>query len=121
MRTDISAFLYYVSTAQYDILKIKTHISAVILFKIAASGGLIDMKDLLAASKHTPISIRLHIQYLLDSGIVEISPSETDRRSKVVKLTDSGRKMIEEFETIVEDHLPRLNGDALRHNGRSPA
>lgn len=112
MRTNISAFLYSISTAQYDVLKIKTHISAVILFKIGANGGSIDMKDLLAASKHTPISIRLHIQYLLDSGIVEIRPSETDRRSKIVTLTHQGRKMIEEFETIVEEELPKLDGFA---------
>jgi len=111
VRTDISAFLYNVSTAQYEILKIKTHISAVILFKIASNGGSIDMKDLLSASKHTPISIRLHIQYLLDSGIVEIEASQTDRRSKVVTLTVNGRHMIEEFESIVEDQLPQLNGD----------
>lgn len=112
MRTDISAFLYNVSTAQYDVLKIKTHISALILFKIASQGGSIDMKDLLAASKHTPISIRLHIQYLLDSGTVEIKQSDTDRRSKVVTLTSNGRRMIENFESIVEDHLPTLNGFA---------
>lgn len=119
MRTEISAFLYSVSTAQYDILKIKTHISAVILFKIAAQGGSIDMKDLLAASKHTPISIRLHIQYLLDSGIVEIKPSESDRRSKVVTLTNSGRRMIEDFEEIVEEQLPRLNGLVNGKDGKA--
>jgi DNA-binding MarR family transcriptional regulator len=109
VRADISAFLYSVSTAQYDILKIKTHISAVILFKIAAQGGSIDMKDLLAASKHTPISIRLHIQYLVDSGIVDIQPSPVDRRSKIVVLTESGRRMIEDFESVVVEQLPHLN------------
>ena len=118
MRADISAFLYSVSTAQYDILKIKTHISAVILFKIAAHGGSIDMKELLAASKHTPISIRLHIQYLLDSGIVEIRPSESDRRSKTVSLTNNGRRMIEDFEDIVEEQLPKLNVHANGTNGK---
>lgn len=110
MRTDISAFLYNVSTAQYDILKIKTHIGAVILFKIASHGGSIDMKELLSASKHTPISIRLHIQYLLDSGVVEIKSSDKDRRSKIVTLTQNGCRMIEDFETIVVEQLPHLNG-----------
>ena len=116
MRADISAFLYSVSTAEYEILKIKTHISAVILFKIAAMGGSADMKDLLAASKHTPISIRLHIQYLLDSGVVEIIPSETDRRSKVVNLTEPGRRMIEEFESVVVTQLPSLSGNGDERN-----
>lgn len=113
MQAHINSFLYQISIAQYEILKIKTHVGAVVLFKIASHGGRIEMKELLTATKHTPIAIRLHIQYLIDAGIVEIHPSPTDRRSKIVEMTENGRRMIREFDSVVEDQLKKITHETI--------
>jgi len=57
-----------------------------------------------------PSSVSAGISKLADAGLVERVPSENDKRAVIVKLTDQGRQMFDQYDERVDDWSEKLFG-----------
>jgi hypothetical protein len=87
-----------------------------LLFKIGLAhidNNELTLKSLFADLPHSEMGMRYHFRRLLANGWIELHPSVSDRRSKLVaptsKLVSQLMVLDQEFAKLVEQHLFRID------------
>lgn len=87
------------------LLPCRSALSRDILLIIASEGGAYELRQLFKFIAATPTATRLHVQSLMDDGLVELGQHETNRRCKVVSLTEQGWTLMREYERQAHEIL----------------
>ena len=87
------------------VLCFRSSLSREILLILASCCGECELRKLYKKIDATPTAIRLHVQSLMDDGYVDLSQHATNRRCKVLQLTDSGLALLREYEQQVHEAL----------------
>lgn len=90
-----------------------------ILFKIGIAhfeNQELTLKSLFTGLPHSEMGMRYHFKRLLANGWIELHPSTTDRRTKLViatrKLVDQLALLDQAFAAVVEQHEPDSQGQS---------
>jgi DNA-binding MarR family transcriptional regulator len=81
-----------------DLLPFRSSLSRDILLIIASGRGQFELRALFKLIGATPTATRLHVQSLIDEGFVELRQHPTNRRCKVVSLTENGWTLMRAYE-----------------------
>jgi len=76
----------------------KSRLSVHVLLVVATTGGVCELRKLFKLMDATAVSLRLHVQSLDDEGYMELYAHETNRRCKMLRLTDKGWALMREYE-----------------------
>ena len=87
------------------VLCFRSPLSREILLILASCCGELELRKLYKKIEATPTAIRLHVQSLMDDGYVELCQHLTNRRCKLVQLTDKGRQLMQDYEQQVQKVL----------------
>ena len=88
-----------------EVLCFKSQLSPEILLIVASASGAIELRQLFKGMGMTPTAIRLNIQSLIEDGYLELRQHPTNRRCKVVCLTDKGWALMRDYEQQVQNCL----------------
>lgn len=86
-----------------SLFRFKSPLSRVILLHIALEGGTCELRSLLKRLEATSVAARQHIQLLVDEGLLHMEKHPSNRRCKVVSLTDSSRALLTQYENHLND------------------
>ena len=81
-----------------ELFLFKSPLSRQILLIVASHGGVCELRKLFKLMEATSIATRLHVQSLEEEDFVELCPHETNRRCKLIRLTDKGWALMREYE-----------------------
>ena len=81
-----------------SLFRFKSDLSRVILLHIAGEGGQCELRALLKQVEATSVAARQHIQSLVTEGFLNIETHPSNRRCKVVSLTESSRALLMRYE-----------------------
>ena len=87
------------------LLRFKSPFSKDILLFIASSNGELELRLLFKQMRMTPAAVRQNVQSLIEGGYLELRQHPTNRRCKVVCLTDDGWKLMREYERQIQKCL----------------
>ena len=87
------------------LLLFKSPLSQEILLIVASGNGSCELRQLFKQIEATPTAIRLHVQSLMEDGYVELCLHETNRRCKLVRLTDKAWRLMREYERQCQQAL----------------
>ena len=90
-----------------DLLCLRSELSGEILLIVASNGGNIELRQLFKLMRMTPAAVRQNIQLLMNDGHLELRQHMTNRRCKVVCLTDKGLAVMREYEQQIQNCLSR--------------
>lgn len=88
-----------------ELFLFKSPLSRQILLTVTRYCGVCELRKLFKLMEATAIAIRLHVQPLEEEGFVELCPHETNRRCKLIKLTDKGWTLMREYERQCQQAL----------------
>jgi len=88
-----------------DLLPFRSSLSRDILLIIASGRGQFELRALFKLIGATPTATRLHVQSLIDDGFVELRQHPTNRRCKVVSLTENGWTLMRGYERQAQECL----------------
>ena len=88
-----------------DLLPFRSSLSRDILLIIASGRGQFELRALFKLIGATPTATRLHVQSLIDEGFVELRQHPTNRRCKVVSLTENGWMLMRGYERQAQECL----------------
>lgn len=88
-----------------DLLRFRSSLSRDILLIIASGRGQFELRALFKLIGATPTATRLHVQSLIDDGFVELQQHPTNRRCKVVSLTENGWTLMRGYERQAQECL----------------
>ena len=86
----------------HELLCLKSPLSREILLIVASGGGAVELRQLFKLIRMTPVAVRLNVQSLIEDGRLELRQHETNRRCKVVSLTNKGWALMREYEQQVQ-------------------
>ena len=86
-----------------SLLPFRSALSRDILLIVTSEGGAFELRKLFKIIAATPTATRLHVQSLIDDGFVELGQHLTNRRCKVVSLTEKGWTLMREYERQVQE------------------
>ena len=89
----------------HELLCFKSPFLREILLIVASASGAIELRQLFKLMKMTPTAVRLNIQSLIEDSYLELRQHPTNRRCKVVCLTDKGWALMREYEQQVQKCL----------------
>ena len=89
----------------HELLCLKSPLSCEILLIVASGGGAVELRQLFKLMRVTPVAVRLNVQSLIEDGRLELRQHTTNRRCKVVCLTDKGWALMQEYEQQVQSCL----------------
>lgn len=81
-----------------SLFRFKSPLSRVILLHVAREGGQCELRTLLKRLEATSVAARQHIQSLVTEGFLVIETHPSNRRCKVVSLTESSRALLRTYE-----------------------
>ena len=81
-----------------ELFLFKSPLSRHILLIVASHGDVCELRKLFKLMQATSIATRLHVQSLEEEDFVELCPHETNRRCKLIRLTDKGWALMREYE-----------------------
>ena len=84
------------------LLPFRSSLSRDILLIIASERGLFELRELFKLIAATPTATRLHVQSLIDDGFITLEQHPTNRRCKVISLTENGWTLMREYEQQVQ-------------------
>ena len=88
-----------------ELFLFKSPLSRQILLVVVSRSGVCELRKLFKLMEATAIATRLHIQSLEEEGYVELSPHETNRRCKLIRLTAKGVALMREYELRCQQAL----------------
>lgn len=89
------------------IFQFKSPLSRVILLRIASYGGECELRVLMKAIDASPVAVRQHIQSLESERYLTLGTHETNRRCKMVALTDKALALLRQYEASLSDAANR--------------
>lgn len=81
-----------------NLFRFKSPLSRIILLHVAREGGQCELRILLKRLEATSVAARQHIQSLVTEGLLNIEKHPSNRRCKVVSLTESSRALLRTYE-----------------------
>lgn len=105
MRNQNAQIILSVSKLTRDLLCLRSELSGEILLIVASSSGEIELRQLFKLMRMTPAAVRQNLQLLINDGHLELRQHTTNRRCKVVCLTDKGLAVMREYERQVQKCL----------------
>ena len=81
-----------------SLFRFKSPLSRVILLQVAREGGQCELRTLLKRLEATSVAARQHIQSLVTEGFLSIQTHPSNRRCKVVSLTEHSRGLLAQYE-----------------------
>ena len=88
-----------------DMLPARSSLSRDILLIVASEGGVFELRKLFKIIAATPTATRLHVQSLIDDGFVGLGQHPTNRRCKVVSLTQKGWSLMRAYERQAQESI----------------
>jgi DNA-binding MarR family transcriptional regulator len=88
-----------------ELLSFKSALSRDILIIVASGSGAVELRQLFKLIRMTPTAVRLNVQSLIDDDYLELSQHMTNRRCKIVRLTDKGWALMRQYEQQVQNCL----------------
>ena len=88
-----------------ELLRFKSPFSRDILLFVASGSGELELRLLFKQMRMTPAAVRLNVQSLIEDGCLELRQHPTNRRCKVVCLTDDGWALMREYERQIQKCL----------------
>lgn len=76
-----------------------------ILLLLASGKGSYELRRLYKQTDATHTAVRLHVQSLMEDGYVELCQHPTNRRCKIVQLTDKGHQLVKDYEAALRPIL----------------
>ncbi len=86
-----------------ELLPFRSSLSLDILLILASGRGEFELRELFKLIRATPTATRLHVQSLIDDGLIELGQHPTNRRCKVVNLTNAGWTLMREYELQIQE------------------
>ena len=105
MRIQNAQVILDVRRVTRDLLCFRGEWSGEILLLVASSSQTIELRQLFRLMRMTPTAVRQHIQLLINDGYLDLRQHRTNRRCKVVCLTDKGLALMCEYEQEVQKHM----------------
>lgn len=116
MRKERARIILDLRTLGDRLFRFKSTLSRVILLHIASHGGECELRTLMKTVEATPVAIRQHIQSLESEGYITLGAHISNRRCKMVSLTEKGSTLLQEYEARLSDAAAMWLGGA----GTSP-
>jgi len=88
-----------------NLLPFRSSLSRDILLTIASGRGQFELRALFKLIGATPTATRLHVQSLIDDGLIELQQHPTNRRCKIVSLTENGWTLMRAYEQQAQECL----------------
>lgn len=89
----------------HELLCFKSPLSREILLNVASVSGAVELRQLFKRIRMTPTAVRLNIQALIEDGYLDLRQHPTNRRCKIVCLTDKGWGLMRAYEQQVQQCL----------------
>ena len=103
MRKDRARIILDMRTLGDRLFRFKSTLSRVILLQIASHGGECELRTLMKTVEATPVAIRQHIQSLESKGYITLCAHVSNRRCKIVALTDRATELLCDYENHLSD------------------
>ncbi len=97
--------LLQLGTVSRQLLCFRSPMSREILLLLASGGGSYELRRLYKQIDATHTAVRLHVQSLMEDGYVELCQHPTNRRCKIVQLTDKGQQLMKDYEAALRPIL----------------
>lgn len=103
MKKDNALILLGLKETEGRLFRFKSALSKEILLHISISGEECEMRHLMKAVNVTPVAARQHIQLLEHEGFLAVSGHRSNRRCKMVSLTEKSRALLKEYEAALSE------------------
>lgn len=90
-----------------SLFRFKSPLSRVILLHVACAGGRCELRTLLKRLEATSVAARQHIHSLVTDGFLKMDTHPSNRRCKVVSLTEKSRKLLTIYEARLQEMVLR--------------
>ena len=107
MRKERARIILDLRTLGDRLFRFKSTLSRVILLHIASHGGECELRTLMKTVEATPVAIRQHIQSLESEGYITLGAHVSNRRCKIVALTEKASAVLREYEEHLSDAADR--------------
>ena len=103
MRKERARIILDLRTLGDRLFRFKSTLSRVILLHIASHGGECELRTLMKTVEATPVAIRQHIQSLESEGYITLGTHVSNRRCKIIALTERASELLRDYEDHISD------------------
>lgn len=86
-----------------NLFRFKSSLSRLILLHVAREGGQCELRALLKQLDATSVAARQHIHSLVVEGFLDMETHRSNRRCKIVCLTDKSRLLLTDYEALLRE------------------
>ena len=105
MRNKNAQIVLCVRKLTHDLLCFRSELSGEILLIVTSSSGTIELRQLFKLIRMTPAAVRQNVQLLINDDYLELRQHPTNRRCKIVCLTDRAWAVMRKYEQEVQKCL----------------
>lgn len=86
-----------------NLFRFKSSLSRLILLHVAREGGQCELRALLKQLDATSVAARQHIHSLVTEGFLNMETHPSNRRCKIVCLTEKSRSLLKGYEALLNE------------------